>query len=149
MSWQFHFSILLCKYKKRQNTNPLILLGLWLVTEVAWPLGSCAERCTGSSPATRTKNERVTFCGSFLFLWVVIPGDEPVLTEGEHNRCRWRQSVASAVDPCYPHQNKKSQVTRLEIFVLCSQEHNFILRLLEQTSFQTLWISRKNKDTFR
>ncbi len=30
-------------------------------------LGSCAERCTGSTPATRTNNERVTSVALLLF----------------------------------------------------------------------------------
>ena len=30
-------------------------------------LGSCAERCTGSTPATRTKQRTSTFCWGPLF----------------------------------------------------------------------------------
>ncbi len=42
-------------------------------------LGSCAERCTGSTPATRTKNREITFVVS-LFFWCVDKGIKYLLS---------------------------------------------------------------------
>ena len=55
------------KPKKLKSREPLILLGLRRVIQVVLPLGSSGVICAGSSPVTRTNNERAVFVALLLF----------------------------------------------------------------------------------
>lgn len=55
------------KPENPKSREPLILLGLWLITQVLLPSGPYVARLAGSSPVTRTNNERVTCVALLLF----------------------------------------------------------------------------------
>ena len=49
------------KPEKPKSREPLILLGLWRITQVLLPSGPYVARLAGSSPVTRTKTAEIRF----------------------------------------------------------------------------------------
>ena len=56
------------KPEKPKSREPLILLGLWLITQVLLPSGPYVARLAGSSPVTRTIAQSLMYQGFGHFL---------------------------------------------------------------------------------
>ena len=57
------------KPEKPKSRKPLILLGLWLITQVLLPSGPYVARLAGSSPVTRTIAQSLMYQGFGHFYW--------------------------------------------------------------------------------
>ncbi len=77
---------MLCRVKFRQKIQYAGVVKLADTQD----LGSCAARCAGSSPVTRTS--RVTSAGQFGYHFVIIRF--PLCTTGYHNLFYSRKTIA-------------------------------------------------------